>query len=910
MDVDQISSSSKPPPISPPATPSEKRSKYILPDDELNKITEDMKSFLKFLHPRTPNGSDDWRRLSAFIVEQLTLFLEALASPRTKIKLTKNPADIIKFASQEELEQWIVGVQSGIEKNDWTTLMELLLEPSVKPINTGFARERHSTDPESQAIMASWKAKYVGTSPDLFELVLGDYMQFTHHYAFCVSHLQSSGTGKSRVHDELAKRIFYDTCSFPPPDPQVKKWFEIETNLSSPVNQQAVQNRCNAFLLALLYKTRDELDQIVTEHLAQLRDLEQRGHTKENAKKRVTLLSREFRKKMAEGGTFEKHGDYRSNFYDEVFRLAEVFERGKDGNEMVRSIAQEIVDVLDPTRCCRTEPLMVICWDDANFLNDQIPNVPWTLFSGLRRALRTIRDFPFFSIFVTTAYNLEFVPPPPAYGPSSRISFLVLDPYAPITEVGFDEFASKVDSKGSWTLAQVASTYHMAHLGRPLFATRYDCGSDLIKQSIITFAQEKLLCRKLVGDTSLSDAESLACLAIRLGLDFKSTSWTDRRAERIQVERHMRLCLSATAGFQKMVTISPSEPLLAEAAYSTMSTHLDMDQAPQALLRHFDMSEVDLGDSGEVIAALLLSLARDKATRDKTPLRAIESPSANERQDDRDGQSRVLTVLEFLDALLPPNTHKDVKIQTPFRFTTGHGEVKLEDAFARGHIWFNHFIKINDYNMVNRQYLWSLMSRGAAIICPNNQRNVDIVIPILFDNHLKPESISAILVQVKNDPSCAHNVRTSLFKAMDPFRFGLFSKGDKPAFPIIRMVFALASQISTVTRPTNPEDSSSGKASAHRYTAYDIWVAGTTQDSFGVISQNGRNVYKDLTERTSKVSNVYALLDQSTNSAEQVERMANARRRMLPGTSTNLEHQKNYVSFEKEIEMELDDSGD
>ncbi|KAF8907965.1 hypothetical protein CPB84DRAFT_1768288 [Gymnopilus junonius] len=879
MDVDQISSSSKPPPISPPATPSEKRSKYILPDDELNKITEDMKSFLKFLHPRTPNGSDDWRRLSAFIVEQLTL---------TKIKLTKNPADIIKFASQEELEQWIVGVQSGIEKNDWTTLMELLLEPSVKPINTGFARERHSTDPESQAIMASWKAKYVGTSPDLFELVLGDYMQFTHHYAFCVSHLQSSGTGKSRVHDELAKRIFYvpmnlaaeDTCSFPPPDPQVKKWFEIETNLSSPVNQQAVQNRCNAFLLALLYKTRDELDQIVTEHLAQLRDLEQRGHTKENAKKRVTLLSREFRKKMAGAERLKKHGDYRSIFMMRssglpkcskeaktvgglyITIISGILNLGAPGNEMVRSIAQEIVDVLDPTRCCRTEPLMVICWDDANFLNDQIPNVPWTLFSGLRRALRTIRDFPFFSIFVTTAYNLEFVPPPPAYGPSSRISFLVLDPYAPITEVGFDEFASKVDSKGSWTLAQVASTYHMAHLGRPLFATRYDCGSDLIKQSIITFAQEKLLCRKLVGDTSLSDAESLACLAIRLGLDFKSTSWTDRRAERIQVERHMRLCLSATAGFQKMVTISPSEPLLAEAAYSTMSTHLDMDQAPQALLRHFDM--------------------------DKTPLRAIESPSANERQDDRDGQSRVLTVLEFLDALLPPNTHKDVKIQTPFRFTTGHGEVKLEDAFARGHIWFNHFIKI------------------MTITC------VTLILssPILFDNHLKPESISAILVQVKNDPSCAHNVRTSLFKAMDPFRFGLFSKGDKPAFPIIRMVFALASQISTVTRPTNPEDSSSGQASAHRYTAYDIWVAGTTQDSFGVISQNGRNVYKDLTERTSKVSNVYALLDQSTNSAEQVERMANARRRMLPGTSTNLEHQKNYVSFEKEIEVELDDNGD
>ena len=55
----------------------------------------------------------------------------------------------------------------------------------------------------------SWNGKFVGASANLIELILNDYMKATVHYARYVAHVQSSGTGKSRVHDELAKRILY-----------------------------------------------------------------------------------------------------------------------------------------------------------------------------------------------------------------------------------------------------------------------------------------------------------------------------------------------------------------------------------------------------------------------------------------------------------------------------------------------------------------------------------------------------------------------------------------------------------------------------------------------------------------------------------------------------------------------------
>jgi hypothetical protein len=63
------------------------------------------------------------------------------------------------------------------------------------------------------ATVNSWDAEFIGNIPMILHGIL------RHHtttgtidpqpYARVVSHVQSSGTGKSRAHDELAKIIFY-----------------------------------------------------------------------------------------------------------------------------------------------------------------------------------------------------------------------------------------------------------------------------------------------------------------------------------------------------------------------------------------------------------------------------------------------------------------------------------------------------------------------------------------------------------------------------------------------------------------------------------------------------------------------------------------------------------------------------
>jgi len=389
---------------------------------------------------------------------------------------------------------------------------------------------------------------------------------------------------------------------------------------------------------------------------------------------------------------------------------------------------------------------------------------------------------------------------------------------------------------------------------------------------------------------------------VRLGLDFKATPWLDSAAERNQVERHMRLCLAATEGFYNMVTISPSEPLLAEASWTVMNRSLGPKRAPSALLSHINESYLNAGDRGEVVAALLLLLARDKAIQDReTPNPGGEPPMGKSPKDFKyDGvtKGRIVTVPEFVDALVPPNS--SVGSRQPTCCSSQHlPSTPLASAFGKGHIYFNHFIKVHDFQMVNREYLCHLFCRGAAIICANNQHGIDILIPVLMGTILRPEFMSGSLVQVKNDGSFTDTVNIALFTLMDPFSVGLFSGDDKGLSalpPVLRIVLALASEKSGVTGPQIPARRSDCLAKETKFTAYDLWIAGVSSQSFGVIPDEETHVqYRQLLDRTRNVFNTYGALTKGKFKEEEQSRI-DARRMMHAGAAPGEQHHRNYIS--------------
>jgi len=134
-------------------------------------------------------------------------------------------------------------------------------------------------------------------------------------------------------------------------------------------------------------------------------------------------------------------------------------------------------------------------------------------------------------------------------------------------------------------------------------------------------------------------------------------------------------------------------------------------------------------------------------------------------------------------------------------------------------MWFNHVIRIHKSTLINVEYLWRFITRGAMIICTHNQAGVDIIIPLcLKTEKLSPKTVSAILIQVKNASNYGNKIKTKLFEKLCPFDLGVFDQDATPR-PVIRMVFALASQESEVLFREADE-------TCDEFTAFDIWCAG------------------------------------------------------------------------------------
>lgn len=100
--------------------------------------------------------------------------------------------------------------------------------------------------------------------------------------------------------------------AYPPRDPQVAKWFASSNNDTA----QLTQNRCHAFLHALLFTTLSHLKEISDDE-AVAPKIQAEPFLK------LQILASEFRNRMAKGRTFEAHGDYRTKFYDVVYERAE-----------------------------------------------------------------------------------------------------------------------------------------------------------------------------------------------------------------------------------------------------------------------------------------------------------------------------------------------------------------------------------------------------------------------------------------------------------------------------------------------------------------------------------------------------------------------------------------------------------
>ena len=393
------------------------------------------------------------------------------------------------------------------------------------------------------------------------------------------------------------------------------------------------------------------------------------------------------------------------------------------------------------------------------------------------------------------------------------------------------------------------------------------------------FAKEKLL----NGRSTLVDGDgpgSLACLSVRFALEFNADS-IGRDVTRKQVERHMRLCLAATTGFERLITLAGSEPLLAEAAWQLMR---DSSETPvRHLAKHSDLHCIDRGRRGELVAALLVMQARDAAVATQLEREKLQGPERPERQ-------RVMSVGEFMQALLPRSSYEILESSMPTLWRAGEDR-PFEETFKDYSMWFNHVIRIEDSKMINAEYLWAFVTRGAMVLCTQNQYGVDIVLPICAkQDKLSRHAVSGILIQVKNDDSYGCSIDKTLFDGLNPVRVGLFKEGLTPR-PAIRMVFALASEKHDVLFPTVRERER-GRF-FDNCTTFDIWCAGLS--SFKNLEEDMTS-YQVLLDRSLQPHDAFNLRELNDKYLDRVTRASRAsrRRRMAALTMVHSDHRQIY----------------
>ena len=368
------------------------------------------------------------------------------------------------------------------------------------------------------------------------------------------------------------------------------------------------------------------------------------------------------------------------------------------------------------------------------------------------------------------------------------------------------------------------------------------------------------------GTTSLELPHQLGLLAQRLPIEFLSLSYSSNLADpqTVQVQSHMRVVLRVVDNLETMITTTPSEPILSEAAYWLMSARLF--KPATALKDILGGCLVNRGNHGELLVMLLFTIARDIAVG---PPGEFGVPKSG---------FRWCSVKTFLSSLF---------IKSAWRDAIGDRRSAMEKMLGNSKLYFSHFVKVHEHEMLNTKYITRLMARGAAILCANGEEGIDLVIPFTRGG-LTEKDMGVILVQVKNDRAYTTDPR--------PDKFEWMSIEGLSNIPTLRLFFALAAERNCLVAntPSLPRDT------------FDFRIAGLSSDILRPIRNEGDAVWKGLLNASYDWKEMYMEHEpgDGVTERENHEKLTNIRRSMYPGGATGDAHWRSWCNMEQEQEQE------
>ncbi len=291
------------------------------------------------------------------------------------------------------------------------------------------------------------------------------------------------------------------------------------------------------------------------------------------------------------------------------------------------------------------------------------------------------------------------------------------------------------------------------------WGTIYDHGDDDVCSRLIIFARRKLLCAD--SSKNLTSAQKYAVLSHRLVLDSTGTChilspdnpFVVMEREEEQISNHMHVCASIGDGVEMIRGITPSEPILSEAASLVMRD--GSFKLADALVEVLSGYNINPGDRAELLVSAFFTWARDRAVSAK-PFDAFH------------GQlSRHFSVLDLLRYLFSKSTFTSMSASFPSLCGTNTTRQTFGQVFEGTFMHFTHFIKPQARKLLARAYLPLFMARGAAVLGTNCQPGVNIVYPYLYGSaKLSSTNVGFIMVQVMDNASLES--QDAIFKENGP----------------------------------------------------------------------------------------------------------------------------------------------
>ena len=479
------------------------------------------------------------------------------------------------------------------------------------------------------------------------------------------------------------------------------------------------------------------------------------------------------------------------------------------------------------TRGLPASPSLYLVFDEAHTLTDVQEDTNKTHYTELRRALQALKSVGVLTVFMSTTGAISQLASSTRLDPSVRLQrndFTLMPPW---TTFGWDQLWQDCKIKSGDSITDLVRTEKVVKFGRPLYVAiafqlfqalitlyfrwglRFQHGDIEVKSSILSFAAVKLLARNNWQTTEFDEKLYFACLAQRICLELNSTIYQEREAEQDVVQNHLRICMKVNDDRESLVTLSPSEPIVSEAASLIMeeNTKFKMVDGLKAILRGFGL---DQGDRGELVAMALLTVARDLTVKD-FKLRSHD-----------DEWLPTFTVPQFLSRLL---NRKTLGSDRPSMFRTPEENIPFEEQFRKSIMHFNHFIQPHKQDVLTARHNHpKFIARGAALRGAKGQPGTDFA---MFFTHSGPAvevgNDGLILMQIKNIANMSGTPDKSLFHAMCPYKLGIYSEGEDPPGPIIRIVLSLASRGCSLTRVEYSEDECKTYG---KVTTYDYFASG------------------------------------------------------------------------------------